>query len=366
MKFINATGNEYTPENFLSYDDVMLSPKYSELISRNDERISLRSSLTPLTQIDIPIIPASMDTVCGVQMHNTLVHNFNSGGILHRNYKDDHLRLQAILSMRGIPAFSVGIADKEIDFIDRVLDYVSVIPIVNVDIAHANQLKAIEFIGKLRKIFGGAIEIIGGSICTVNGASRLINAGVDTVRVGIGNGHACTTRIMTGHGIPQLTAIINIREAFPHLNIIADGGIRNSGDIVKALAAGANTVMVGHVFAGTSEAPGPFFYKDGEKYYQCQEPDDFYRSETLYRKYRGQSSQDYLNDNGRFDVSPEGVHYFIEDKGSVVPIIETLLGGIRSGMTYSGVSTLEELFSESTFIEISRNGFIESSPHGIL
>jgi IMP dehydrogenase len=164
----------------------------------------------------------------------------------------------------------------------------------------------------------------------------------------------CTTRIVTGHGVPQLSAIINARQAleiegFPEVGIIADGGITNSGDIVKALAAGADAVMLGSILAGCDEAPGEIFTtKDGS-----------------FKLYRGQSSKHFLKDIGKIGVAAEGESIEVRAKGPVSSILNELTGGVRSGLTYSGVGSIYDLQEKAVFIEISHHGWVESTPHAI-
>lgn len=164
----------------------------------------------------------------------------------------------------------------------------------------------------------------------------------------------CTTRVVTGHGVPQLSAIMSVRKGLnkggnSKVGIIADGGIRTSGDIVKAIAAGANAVMLGHMLAGCDETPGPVLStKDGN-----------------VKMYRGQSSNNFLKDIGKVGVSPEGEHISLRAKGPVANVVENILGGIRSGLTYSGVGNFEELRENAEFMEISNHSWIESTPHAL-
>jgi IMP dehydrogenase len=371
MQFLNAHNVVYEPDRFLSFDDVLLVPKKSHLQSRNDPSISLRTKLTQHTHINCPIISANMDTVTGPEMVFAMA-KFGGFGILHRFFPTENDYIAAISEVAnkfGVVAFSIGAKKEDILFVENVLKTVkSNQYIVCLDVAHAHLTKIITQIKSLRNVFGTNIQIIAGNICTAHAAQDLIIAGVDAIKVGVGSGSFCSTRIVTGCGMPQLTAIMHCRRAInamqSNIALIADGGIRNSGDIVKALAAGANTVMIGKLFAGTTESAGPVYEycPSSGKYIIC---DGLLSENKLYKKYRGQSSRDFMNDIGKQGVAAEGVSSFVPYKGSVENILRELIGGIRSSMTYNGVDSLEALSEYATFIEITANGLIESMPHGI-
>lgn len=203
------------------------------------------------------------------------------------------------------------------------------------DIAHGHSGKAYNFIKDFRTNFGSEFKIIAGNVATYEGAEYLINAGVHAIKVGIGPGAACRTREVTGFGVPQLTAIMEVARANDYwknpVKIIADGGIRNSGDIVKALAAGADTVMIGSLLAGCDEAPNP-----GEYY--------------------GNASE-YVNGHR----APEGIHGKVERTGPVEDVIKELAWGIRSGVSYGGATNLKELRENAEFIQITAAGQHESN-----
>lgn len=178
----------------------------------------------------------------------------------------------------------------------------------------------------------------------------------------------CTTRQITGHGCPSLSTIINIRRALhgmqTNTTLIADGGIRNSGDIVKALAAGADSVMIGSLLAGSDETPGDLFVKNNNDFYKMV-TDDIYKDNVLYKKYRGQSSEEFNEEINKTNVTPEGEAQYVPCKGAVADIINNLAGGIRSGLSYAGCYNLKQLFERSSFIELSNHGFTEGTPHGL-
>lgn len=230
-----------------------------------------------------------------------------------------------------------------------------------VDIAHGHSENAINAVRHIKKAFPDC-ELIAGNVATHEGVKDLADAGVDAVKVGVGSGSICITRIITGSGVPQLTAIMDCAKAAKDYDVplIADGGIRNSGDITKALAAGASTVMLGSLLAGTDESPGASLTKNGKKYKIYRGMASFYAS--LGRKFReGQlTMEDDLN-----DYVPEGVEALVEYKGSVVEIVRQLAGGLRSGLSYCGATTIPEMQKNAEFIKMTTAGFMESMPHDV-
>jgi IMP dehydrogenase len=235
--------------------------------------------------------------------------------------------------------------------------------VIVVDIAHGHSDNAINAIHMIKKAFPYC-ELIAGNIATGEGTRDLIKAGVDAVKVGVGSGSICITRVVTGSGVPQLTAVMDsIKVAKEYdIPIISDGGIRTSGDSTKALAAGASTVMVGSLFGGTDESPGRTIVKNGKKYKMYRGMASFYAS--LGRKYREEGRQtpdaDDLN-----DYVPEGVEAMVPYKGSVVEIIRQVVGGIKSGLSYCGAKTIPEMQSNAEFIKITPAGYTESHPHDV-
>lgn len=243
------------------------------------------------------------------------------------------------------------------DALDRAAALIAAgVDVLVIDIAHGHSQLAIEITKKVKAAFP-SIELIAGNVATAQGTRALIEAGADAIKVGIGPGSICTTRIVTGCGYPQLSAIIDCaREAQPYnVPIIADGGIKYSGDITKAIAAGASTVMLGSLLAGTDESPGTPFIKNGKKYKMICGMASF--SANMDRKDK--------TDNQTQTYVPEGVEAFKLYKGSVKETIVQLLGGLWSGMSYCGVTTLEELRGNGTFILISSASLRESHAHDV-
>ncbi len=234
--------------------------------------------------------------------------------------------------------------------------------IIVVDIAHGHSENAINAIKVIKKAFPNC-ELIAGNVATAEGTKDLIQAGADAVKVGVGSGSICITRIVTGSGVPQLTAIMDCAKVAKDYDIpiIADGGIRNSGDVTKALAAGASTVMVGSLLAGTDESPGVSITKNGKRYKIYRGMASFYAS--LGRKYREEGELNIEEDLN--DYVPEGVEALVDYKGSVKDIIRHLVGGLRSGLSYCGARNITELQQNAKFIKMTTAGYIESMPHDV-
>ncbi len=255
---------------------------------------------------------------------------------------------------------AVGVKGDFIERTEKLLDAGA--DVIVIDIAHGHSENAINAVKSIRKAFPDC-ELIAGNVATAQGTKDLIDAGVDAVKVGVGSGSICITRIVTGSGVPQLTAIMECSKVAKDYDIpiIADGGIRNSGDITKALAAGAHTVMIGSLLAGTDESPGVSITKNGKKYKIYRGMASFYAS--LGRKMREEGA---LNiDDDLNDYVPEGVEALVEYKGSVVEIVRHLLGGLRSGFSYCGARNIDELHRNAEFIKMTMAGYIESMPHDV-
>ena len=231
-----------------------------------------------------------------------------------------------------------------------------------VDIAHGHSDNAINTVHMIKKAFPNC-ELIAGNIATGIGAQDLIKAGVDAVKVGVGSGSICITRVVTGSGVPQLTAVMDSVEIAKEYDIpvISDGGIRTSGDATKALAAGASSVMIGSILGGTDESPGKTLVKNGKKFKMYRGMASFYAS--LGRKYR--EDPQIIGSDDLNDYVPEGVEAMVSYKGSVVEIIRQLTGGLRSGLSYCGAKTIPEMQINAEFVKITSAGYIESRPHDI-
>lgn len=232
-----------------------------------------------------------------------------------------------------------------------------------VDIAHGHSENALNTVHMIKKAFPNC-DLIAGNVATADGARDLIKAGVDAVKVGVGSGSICITRVVTGSGVPQLTAVIDAVKAAKEFDVpvISDGGIRTSGDLTKALAAGASSAMIGSMFGGTDESPGKTLVKNGKKYKMYRGMASYMAS--LGRKYR-QEGPEVVDSDDLNDYVPEGVEAMVPYKGSVVEIVRQLVGGLRSGLSYCGAKSIAEMQRNAEFVRITGAGFIESRPHDV-
>lgn len=235
--------------------------------------------------------------------------------------------------------------------------------VIVVDIAHGHSENAINCVRQIKTAFKNC-ELIAGNVATGNGAEDLIKAGVDAVKIGVGSGSICITRVITGSGVPQLTAIVDSVQTANNYDIpvISDGGIRNSGDVTKALAAGSSSIMIGSLLGGTDESPGKTLVKNGKKYKIYRGMASFYAS--LGRRYREEGAQ-VVDSDDLNDYVPEGVEAMVQYKGSVVEIVRQLVGGLRSGLSYCGAKNISEMQKNAEFIRITSAGYIESQPHDV-
>jgi len=366
----------------ITFDDVLLLPGYSDF-SRCD--ISLSTQLSKRIKISIPFVSAPMDTVTESKLAIELA-KMGGIGIIHRNLSvEDQAtevkRVKKAHSASSGRALLVGAAiGASSGFEDRIKALAKVgIDAVVVDSAHGYSKGVIETVKFIKKNYKN-IDVIAGNIATYDGAKALIAAGADGLRVGMGPGAICTTRIISGMGVPQITAIKEVVRAAGKFKVpvIADGGIKYSGDIVKALAAGASSVMMGGLFAASLEAPGKLItLKQNElpsrfqrmsnmkKYYQFKE----YRgmgSEGAMKKGAKIKSEDEFHGKNYKDrvLVAEGVEGLVMVKGKVSDFIDQMVGGIKSGMYYAGAKNIEELW-KAEFIQITQASLVESHPHDI-
>lgn len=336
----------------LTFDDCLLVPRHSEITSRSAP--ILKTRVTKDFEIDIPIVSANMDTVTGREMACKMA-DMGGLGILHRfmspeEQVEDVKFIQEYIKSRELKilvAASVGVKEQGMRRADLLADVG--VDILTVDIAHGDSVMMLETLEYIKKRYP-KINVIAGNVATGDGVRRMIDCGADAVKVGIGPGSMCTTRIITGHGVPQLTAIaLCVEEAKKHaVPVIADGGIKNSGDMVKSFVAGAQVCMVGSLLSGTLETPGEI--KAGKKQYRGM------ASKSAQVSWRGDLPK---------GMAAEGEATMISVKGPAEVIINELTGGIRSGMSYLGVLKIEEMEKEGLFIEMSGAGLGESRPHGV-
>lgn len=331
----------------LTFDDVLIVPARSDVRSRREPHLTSR--LTRKIEIETPLVSANMDTVTEADMAIAM-HRLGAFGILHRFMPIEEQALHvARARAAGVTPIgaSIGVSD---DYRQRTEALVKAgADVLTIDIAHGHSVSMMETIQWLKDTHP-TIEIIAGNIATPEGAEDLIQAGADAIKVGIGPGSMCTTRIITGCGVPQLTAIALCAEvAGSHgVPLIADGGIRTSGDIVKAFAAGADTVMLGSMLAGAIESPGEI--KHGKKQYRGM------ASKAAQVSWRGRVPE---------GMAAEGESTYVSIKGHTKDVVLEITGGIRSGMSYINATSIAEIRDKARFIEMSSAGVLESRAHGV-
>ncbi|WP_373751688.1 IMP dehydrogenase [Weissella soli] len=359
----------------LTFDDVLMVPAPSDVTPNT---VSTKTELTPTLTLNIPILSAAMDTVTESRLAIRLAQ-LGGLGVVHKNMlieqqaaevkrvKDAPVDLglnpNAAVDANGrlLVAGAVGVTN---DTLDRVAAMVEAgVDAIVLDSAHGHSTGVLRKVTEVREAFP-ELNIIAGNIATGAGAAALYDAGADVVKVGIGPGSICTTRVVAGTGVPQVTAIIEAATTAAQYGktIVADGGIKWSGDIVKAIAAGGNAVMLGSMLAGTDETPGEVLEDSttGKK----------------FKAYRGMGSIAAM-ENGSKDryfqgevkevnkMVPEGIEARTEYKGTLADVVFQLIGGLRSGMGYTGSASIKDLVEKGQFIQITNAGLIESHPHDV-
>lgn len=333
----------------LTFDDVLIAPVHTSVTSRTFP--SLKTKITKNWTLDIPIISANMDTITEIDMAFKMAQ-LGGLGIIHR-FMSTEAQVSQIKEMKlklgnNYPvAASVGVKEEGIKRLNHLAE--AGVDIITIDIAHGDSILMLEMINYCKNNFPN-IDVIAGNVSMRSAAEKLIEAGADAIKVGIGPGSMCTTRIVTGCGIPQLTAIAYCSDICKKYDVplIADGGIKNSGDIVKCFAAGAQSVMLGSMFSGCLETPGEII--DGMK------------------NYRGMASfdaQKHWKGGLNKGTVAEGVSTLVKAKGSAEEIILDLCGGIKSGMSYLNAITIDDIYKNSQFVQITNSSWSESKPHGL-
>ncbi|MNK01118.1 Inosine-5'-monophosphate dehydrogenase [compost metagenome] len=331
----------------LTFDDVLIVPARSDVRSRRDPKLT--SKLTKNISIETPIISANMDMVTEYDMAYAM-NQLGGVGILHRFLSIEDQAAQARrLKEAGVRVISasVGVGEEFKARAKAVIDAGT--NIITIDIAHGHSVQMMETMKWLKDTYP-TVDLIAGNMATPDAARELIEAGADAIKVGIGPGSMCTTRIITGCGVPQLTAIALCAEVAESYGVpvIADGGLRTSGDMFKAFAAGASTVMLGSMLSGTIESPGEI--KNGKK---------------QYRGMASRSAQESWRGGVPEGMAPEGESTAVTVKGHVKDVILEVTGGIRSGMSYVNATTVAEIKDKAQFMEMSANGIAESRAHGV-
>ncbi len=346
-----------TIKESLTFDDVLLIPQYSDVLP-SETNLSLK--LTEKILLKVPFLSSAMDTVTESKMAIAMA-SAGGMGIVHRNLdiKNQSQEILKVKKKKFVVGAAVGTNREDLERAKSLID--NGCDLIVVDTAHGHSKKVLNTLSKLKKI-NSKIPICVGNIATGKAAKKLFNSGADIIKVGIGPGSICTTRMVAGIGVPQISAIMDVKDALKNkkIKIISDGGIKFSGDIAKALAAGADAIMMGSIFAGTDESPGKKFKYKGK----------------IYKEYRGMGSigamssgsanryfQKNFKDKSKF--VPEGVEGRVEFKGNVSKIIYQLQGGLRSSMGYIGAKKLNQISKNAKFIKITKAGFYESMVHSV-
>ena len=342
----------------LTFDDVTMAPKYSEVLpSEVDTSTQLSSNLS----LKIPLLTSAMDTVTEGKMAIAIA-KAGGIGVIHRNLhiKKQIEEIKKVKKLKLLVGAAVGAGPQELKRAEAIIK--EEVDLIVVDTAHGHSKKVAEIIKIIKKKKTNKITLCAGNVATAEAAKFLIKLGVDIIKVGIGPGSICTTRLVAGIGVPQLSAILEVKKGVKNkkTKIISDGGIKYSGDIAKALAAGADAVMIGSLFAGTMETPGKLIKKNGK----------------LYKSFRGMGSVGAMNKGSadryfqkkQKDISkyvPEGVEGFVKFKGGVTNIIYKLIGGLKSSMGYLGAKKVANLKNKPNFVKITKAGFYESMVHNV-
>ena len=341
----------------LTFDDVLLVPRYSSVIpSETNLNINLGKNLS----LKIPFLSSAMDTITESDMAIAIAKK-GGLGIIHRNLSVSKQvkEIKKVKSKKLIIGAAVGTSTGDLTRAKSILDAGT--DLIVIDTAHGHSEKVIKILSKIKKI-SSKIPICVGNIASGEAAIKLYNEGADILKVGIGPGSICTTRMIAGIGVPQITAIMEVKKVLKNkkIKIISDGGIKFSGDIIKALAAGADAIMMGSIFAGTDESPGKKFrYK--KKFYKS------YRGMGSIGAMSEGSSNRYFQKNykNKSKFVPEGVEARVLYKGSVNEILYQLQGGLRSSMGYIGAKMIKKIQKQARFVKITKAGFYESMVHSV-
>ncbi len=341
----------------LTFDDVTLVPQYSSVLPSETVTVT---KLAHKLDLKIPLMSSAMDTVTESKMA-IAISKSGGMGIIHRNLSiEEQVReVKKVKKNNYLVGAAIGVSPKDLERAKE-LSKVNTDLIV-IDTAHGHTQKVLEMIKKIKKKLKTCTLCVG-NIATGKAAKFLADSGVDIVKVGIGPGSICTTRLVAGIGVPQLSAVIQVKKALKNYKtkIISDGGIKFSGDIAKAIAAGADAVMIGSLFSGTIESPGKIFKHKGK----------------LFKNFRGMGSVGAMSVGSadryyqkKFkNVSkyvPEGVEGIVRFKGPVNKIIYNLVGGLKSSMGYLGAKTIQDLQKKGEFVKITKAGFYESMVHSV-
>ena len=338
--------SNYDIKESLSFDDVLLTPKYSDIESRTE--VDTTSYLSENLKLELPVISSPMDTITEHRMARVM-QEAGGLGIIHRYNTPEQQAYEvhkAVTTFAGPVGAAIGMTGEYLTRA-RAVRHTGA-EVLCVDVAHGHHSMMERCLKSLKDLFGDEVHIMAGNVATLEAFDALASWGADSIRVGIGGGSICSTRLVSGHGIPTFQSVLDCSRTTYNTKIIADGGIKTSGDIVKAIAAGADFVMVGSLLAGTNATPGEVFKSADGKQYKV------YRgmaSKAAQKAWRGKSS------------SPEGISTTVPYKGKTLNVLRDLRGGIQSGFSYSGSRTLKEFQAKSSFIKQTSAGQSESFTH---
>ncbi len=347
-----------TIKEALTFDDVTMAPKYSEVLP---SEVDTSTKLSKNLSLKIPLLSSAMDTVTESKMAIAIA-KAGGIGVIHRNLniKKQIEEIRKVKKLKLLVGAAVGAGPLELKRAEAILK--EKIDLIVVDTAHGHSKKVAEIIKKIKKKKTDKTALCAGNIATAEAAKFLIKLGVDILKVGIGPGSICTTRLVAGIGVPQLSAILEVKKALKNdkVKIISDGGIKYSGDLAKALSAGADAIMIGSLFAGSMETPGKLIKKNGK----------------LFKSFRGMGSVGAMNKGSadRYFQSkqkniskyvPEGVEGLAKYKGKVNDVVFKLVGGLKSSMGYLGSKQIKYLREKPQFVKITKAGFYESMVHNV-
>ena len=355
-----------------TFDDLLLVPAMSQTVPA---LVSLKTKLTDKITLNIPLVSAAMDTVTESDM-GIMLAKLGGMGFIHKNmpvetqaehvarvkaasieeeYKDANLDSDKKLVVGAAVGVGQGTLERVTALVEAGLD------IVAVDSAHGHSQGVLDTVKEIRAAFP-ELDIVGGNVVTAQAATDLIYAGATVIKVGVGPGSICTTRVVSGVGVPQLTAVNDVYQVAKQYNVgvIADGGIKLSGDIAKALAAGADCVMLGGLLAGSEETPGEVVEVYGKKVKA------YVGMGSLSAMKRGSSDRYFQGGVSELNkLVPEGIEATVPYKGSIRDVVHQMMGGVRSGMGYCGCETIEKMKTNAQFVKITGNGLTESHPHDV-
>ncbi|RPG95827.1 MAG: guanosine monophosphate reductase [Candidatus Pelagibacter sp. TMED286] len=346
-----------TIKEALTFDDVLLLPKYSNVLPSNT---NILLQLTEKISLKVPFLTSAMDTVTESKMAIAIAKE-GGLGVIHRNLdiKKQSNEIKKVKDKKLYVGAAIGTNKEDLERARSLTS--NGVDLIVIDTAHGHSEKVLKTLSQIKRIIKN-IPVCVGNIATGEAAKNLYNAGADIIKVGIGPGSICTTRMVAGIGVPQISAIMDVKKALSKkkIKIISDGGIKFSGDIAKALAAGADAIMMGSIFAGTEESPGKKFKKNGKIYKQ-------YRGMGSIGAMSAGSANRYFQKNYKDKTKfvPEGVEGRVEYKGKVSKIIYQLQGGLRSSMGYIGAKNLKEINKKANFVKITKAGFYESMVHSV-